>query len=295
MLYEIFIIVAVLAFSLNSIMTRTFQVGLQIKQYSIRLYQTFFCVVAATAYFILGIINGARFSPEMLLPAVLFGSFFAAAVLFIAACTDMGYMSLTAVIVNMSLLIPVFYSVFFLQESFTPLMIVGLLLVLLTLIISSLGKGSGDGGNIKKWLLLVIIAFVANGGSAVTQKIYVIQAGSDHLMLFMGIAYAVSALIFIAFYWKQRSDDPVPLKEQMKRPYLLPLLALVSGLGSFGGNGLLGFLSDKVNGGILYPSINGGLAVFLALASFVIFKEKPTVRKIVAIFTGVSAIIVLNV
>lgn len=294
MVQTLLIFLSVLAFSLNSIMTRTFQVALQRKEYAIRLYQSLFCSVAALAYFLLGLINGACFSFEMLLPAILFGIFFAAAVLFIAACTDLGYMSLTAVIVNMSLLIPVFYSVFFLEEPFTPLMLVGLFLVLLTLTISSLGKGNGDGADIKRWLLFVVIAFLANGGSAVTQKIYVKSYGDSNLMLFMGIAYTVSALIFAVFYIEKRKKDPAPLQEQIRKPYLLPLLALISGIGSFGGNGLLGILSDKVDGGILYPSVNGGLAVTVALASFLIFKEKPTCKKGIAILTGIAAIIVLN-
>ncbi len=292
--YELLILVAVLAFSLNSIMTRTFQVAEQVKPYAIRLYQALFCTVAATAYGVSAIIKCAVFSFGMLLPALLFGAFFAAAVLCIAACTDMGYMSLTAVIVNMSLLIPVFYSVLFLREPFTPMMLVGLLLVLLTLTVSSLGRGNGEGGSIRKWFPLVLIAFVANGGSAVVQKNYVRANGDRDLMLFMGIAYATSAVIFAACYVREYARDPAPLKEQIKKPVLLPLLALASGLGSFGGNGLLGILSDKLDGGILYPSINGGLAVFVALSSFVLFKEKPTWKKALAILLGVLAIIVLN-
>ena len=57
---------------------------------------------------------------------------------------------------------------------------------------------------------------------------------------------------------------------------------------------LLGKLSASVVAAILYPCINGGLAVFTTLLSFFFFREKPTALKIISILLGAAAIVVLN-
>ncbi len=288
------ILLSVLSFSTNSISTRTFQTKLQKAKHSINLYQALFTLIAAAAYFTLALIQGVTFSAHMLLPAALFGICFSLAVLFSAECMGMGYMSLTSVITNLSLILPVAFSWIVLHEKVELNAVAGLLLIILTLVLSSLSAGKGEGGNKAKWLFFVSIAFLANGGSAIVQKQYKASYGENDFMMFMGFAYLTSSLIFAATYIKRNADAKIAFKEQIKKPMLLPILSLLSGLGSFAGNGLLGYLCDKVNGGILYPCINGGLCIVVSISSFLIFKEKPTVRKISAICTGIVAIVLLN-
>ena len=70
----------------------------------------------------------------------------------------------------------------------------------------------------------------------------------------------------------------------------------MSGLGSYGGNALLGILSAPggIQGPVLYPCVNGGLCIVSALCSFLFFKEKPSARKLTAIGIGIVAIVLLN-
>ncbi len=289
------ILLSVLSFSANSLLTRTFQTKLQKAKHSINLYQTLFTLVAAIAYFTLALIQGVTLSVHMLLPAALFGICFSLAVLFSAECMGMGYMSLTSVITNLSLILPVTFSWIVLREKVEINAVIGLLLIILTLVLSSLSTNKGEGDNKAKWLFFVAIAFLANGGSAIVQKQYKTSFGEDDLMMFMGFAYLTSSLIFAATYIKRSAYAKISFKEQIKKPLLLlPALSLFSGLGSFAGNGLLGYLCDKVDGGILYPCINGGLCIVVSISSFLLFKEKPTSKKLVAIMTGVAAIILLN-
>ena len=53
-------------------------------------------------------------------------------------------------------------------------------------------------------------------------------------------------------------------------------------------------LCTEIPAGILYPTVNGGLCVITAMASFVIFREKPTVLKMLSILSGVAGIVILN-
>lgn len=275
-------------------MTRFFQLKVQKTKNSINLYQSMLCISAAIAYFLAAIKSQNVFSFEILLPAVFFGFCFAITILFTAKCMEMGYMSISGVIINLSLILPVIYSWFILHEKIRVTSVIGLLLIIVTLVLSSISAETGKKGDMKKWLLFVSIAFFTNGGSAVTQKQYVSANGDQNLMLFMGIAYFVGAIILGAVYLNRETGHSHSLKEQVSGFWALFFVAIVSGLGSFMGNALLGFLSNKVNGGILYPCINGGLSVVVAIASFVLFKEKLNRKKIAAIVVGIIAIVLLN-
>ena len=280
---EFLILIAVFAFSSTQITTRFFQLKQQKSRHSINLYQALYTLVAALAYFCVSFVQGISFSSNVILPSLLFGICFAFATLGFAKCMDMGYMSLSAVIINLSLILPVMFSWTFMGERVTLKAVIGLVLIIITLILSSLSTDRGFKEKNKKWLFYIIIAFLANGSSAIVQK------------QFMSLAYLTASIIFLATYIFKDLKSDVKIKEQVKNPVMLLLLAFISGLGSFGGNGLLGVLCDKVNGGILYPCINGGLSIVSALSSFLIFKETLTSKKIIALCSGISAIILLNI
>ncbi len=290
----ILIIVAVFAFAANSVMTRTFQVKMQKARHVINLYQSLLTFFGGTAYIVLALADGIKFSSHMVLPALLFGACFAFTSLASVKCMSIGYMSLTSVIVNLSLILPVMFSWIVMQEDVNANSVIGLVLIIITLVLSSLSAGKGEGGNLKIWLPLVLIAFTCNGSTAILQKQYKASYGEDDLILFMGISYIVASVIFACVYMIRDHRADIKFSEQLKFPKLLPLLGLVSGLGSFVGNLILGDLCDKVNGGVLYPCINGGLCVLVSIISFVVFKEKLSKKKIAAICVGVTAIILLN-
>ena len=292
---EFLILIAVFAFSSTQITTRFFQLKQQKSRHSINLYQALYTLVAALAYFCVSFVQGISFSSNVILPSLLFGICFAFATLGFAKCMDMGYMSLSAVIINLSLILPVMFSWTFMGERVTLKAVIGLVLIIITLILSSLSTDRGFKEKNKKWLFYIIIAFLANGSSAIVQKQYKAAFGEEDLMMFMSLAYLTASIIFLATYIFKDLKSDVKIKEQVKNPVMLLLLAFISGLGSFGGNGLLGVLCDKVNGGILYPCINGGLSIVSALSSFLIFKETLTSKKIIALCSGISAIILLNI
>ena len=79
--------------------------------------------------------------------------------------------------------------------------------------------------------------------------------------------------------------------------FFSPILAIVlvsSALGSFIGNGILMSLNTRMPATILYPMVNGGIGVLVAIVSCTVFKERLTVLKFLAILTGVASIVFLN-
>ncbi len=79
-----------------------------------------------------------------------------------------------------------------------------------------------------------------------------------------------------------------------RQPLVFIRPEILAGLGSFGGNALLGILCIQVDAAVLSPSMNGGLGVASGLMSFLIFQARLTLRKAAAIVTGPVAIVLLN-
>ena len=82
----------------------------------------------------------------------------------------------------------------------------------------------------------------------------------------------------------RKQTGPVAFK-QILRP-ILPLLLLMSSMGGFLGNSILMSLNTVMPASLLYPLVNGGIAVIVAIASCVIFREKLTLQRLMTILVG---------
>jgi len=282
------IFTAVIFFSLNGAMTRLFQLKIGKKPQAIRIYQALFCAIAALLNLISG--GAAAMSAPAFVAALAFGLLFAIASHFSAECYRCGPMSLTSLIMNLSLSIPLVYSFVVFGESVTASQIAGLALLCATFALSAFCSSDGGGKISLKWSMLVLFGFLANGFTAVIQKSDASVGGGGGMFLFT--AYLFSALYFSFLYIKENKGIRGGGK-QISSAWQFLLASALAGAGSFVGNALLGYLSVRVNAALLYPSVNGGLALVTALISFIFFKEKLNKAKIVSIIVGVAAIILL--
>lgn len=218
----------------------------------------------------------------------------------------LGSMALTSVITNMSLILPMLYSILLLSEPLSSLHLVGFARFLLSVLLSAHAQPSRQRGVNWRWLAVVLLSFAANGSTAIIQKIYALKLAAGQNATFLAVAYTVAALQFALCFGQRQARLRHMPEEQIspslpQRQIYLPewakliLCATAAGVGSFGGNLLLGYLSTRVIGAILYPCINGGLAICTALGSFLIFREKPNRWKVLSILFGCAAILVLNI
>lgn len=294
---SILILISVLAFTCNGFGTRLFQTKFAHAERRLPLYQTLFCLISMICFWGYG--KFALPSLETCLYGVIFGVLFFLATAMGAKCYMIGSMALTSVIMNMSLIIPLLYSVIFLKEKVTLLHVLGFCFFCASVVFSALtNKGERKNGKLL-WLLLVLIGFCSNGMTATIQKIYAVEAVSKQDSVFLAVAYAMAALCFVGTFFvrllrKGQLEEAKP--EPIRADYILKFfaVALFAGVGSFGGNLLLGQLAPVVDAAILYPCINGGLAVCTTLVSFFFFREKPTWQKLCSLLLGCAAIVVLN-
>lgn len=291
---KLLIPLAVLLFSFSSIGSRLIQIIYPGKRTVLRLFQFLLCMVGSAAFLIKGGIPSALRSDTVLF-GVLFGVFFACATLFGSYGTEFGPMSLTSVITNLSFLIPTVYACIADSIPMKWNLLVGFsLIVILFCVIAIPPKGAKQNRILPIWFPIVLFAFVSNGITAVIQKYYGAQHPEESLTTIMCIAYFTSALIFVGCFTflALRKPDAVPQRTECVNALWLSVLA---GAGSFGGNYLLGILCNTVAGSILYPCLNGGLCILCSIISFVFFKEKIYLSKVLAMIIGVVAIVILNI
>ncbi len=294
----ILLAVSVAFFALNTVSLKFFQSKIKINSPSVRFFQAMSALVAAA--------SGALFrgltlpSVATLLFGLAFGLLFFLTAYSTARCFACGPMSLTSVIINMSLSVPIVYSFFVFDEAIIPRRTVGLCLMLLSIVFSGLSQsGKGDPSSEKRkkgglvWLMFVLLGFLSNGFASVVQKENQFKEGAESASTFLAIGYLFASILFIiTFFVENKGKMLSPKKDVRSFPFMI-VLALLAGLGSIVGQGLLGTLSTKIDASVLYPCLNGGLALTSSAVSIFAFREKATPMKLLSLGIGLAAIVLL--
>ena len=280
------------AHSVNSVSLRLYQTKFQKSVADLRLYQSLVMLLAAILYWVL---NGFSLKLETagFLLALCYGLDLVLTGITVSICYQCGPMSLTSVISNACVVLPIAVGCIFYNERLNLNQIIGCVLLFITFVLPCFERTSGSGKISWKWFPLIILAFFFNGMGAVLLNIYGRVADAAGRNAYLSIGYFTCALLYLVislFHHKRMGLVP-------GKGFFSPLLALVlvcSALGSFLGNGILMALNTRMPATILYPMVNGGIGVLVAIVSCTVFKEKLTVLKFIAILTGIASIVFLN-
>ena len=280
------------AHSVNSVSLRLYQTKFQKSVADLRLFQGLAMLLAAFCYFGL---NGFSLALEKtgVLLALCYGLDLVLTGITVSICYQCGPMSLTSVISNACVVLPIAVGCIFYNEVMNLYQILGIVLLGITLALPCLERGNSGGKISWQWFPLILLAFFFNGMGAVLLNIYGRVADASGRNAYLSIGYFVGAFLYLAIslYHHKR------LKLTPGKGFFSPVLAIVlagSALGSFIGNGILMSLNTRMPATILYPMVNGGIGVLVAIVSCTFFKEKLTVLKFIAILTGVASIVFLN-
>ena len=229
--------------------------------------------------------------------AALLGSFSMLYQILYVIALSMGRMTLTVIINNFGMLVPMLVAIFFLGEDFTLLIGIGAALALTSLCLSvanksKKGKASGKGGEGAVWLILTLLVFLTNGFASLSQKLYTARAGEDfQLFEFICIAYMIAAIeAFAVFGILVPRDKKKGIKLVSKSTVLLGC-AVGASLGVFQCVNTIAM--SLIDATIYYPAYNCGTSIMLALIGAILFKERFTARQYIGIGLGVVAILLL--
>ena len=263
----------------------------------LELFNACFAGVAMIGAMVSALTSGSMAIPFTgLLISLFWGTFFSLCVFFNLAALEEGPLSLTWLIVNFSLIMPLIYSFGFLGEPVTLLRVVGIVLLVICMLLFTNPKVTGEKKISGKWLFYTLASMFCNGGLSLVAKIYAMKTDNVYASPFLAYSYMFAAIVSLLISLILRSRMDKESRYQPKAffsPVMLLLILLIGGA-NFGLNLVVVILATLMDGAIVYPVIQGGGPIISSIASRLFLGEKIPPKKAAAILLGVAAIVILN-
>lgn len=244
--------------------------------------------LAALLFFTLTGLGSFSFSPAFLPYSAAFAAAYSLSVLFSLLAIREGPLSLSALLVSYSLLIPTFYGLIAWNEPFDALFGIGLLLLLISLLLIR-KEGKGEEKRITpRWVLYITVAFVGNGACSTVQKAEQMRFDGLYKNEFMMVALAMSfAVLFVSALAKEGRTFLAHARKGA-------LQYLLCGTANGAVNLVVLMLSLRMAASVMFPIISAGGILASSLLSVTVYKEKLSRTQWLGVLLGVFAIVALN-
>ena len=201
---------------------------------------------------------------------------------------SIGNASVTVLIVNLSMIIPIAVSVFAFDERLSVARMSGILLTLVTFFVVADVKKTKKFN--LKWILLAMAAMLANGALGVIQKLFGKSNWEDQTGAFVSRSYIVAAVVSMIAYLVLRRKE----NTSRKRPHIIFAYAAATGIILAVFQLFNTYAISTVNGTFLFPAYSGGCIILSTVSGFLIFKERLNARQTIGVAIGVVALILMN-
>lgn len=201
-----------------------------------------------------------------------------------------GPIMLTNLIVNLSLLMGALWGLIFWSEPVTPLVIIGLVLVAVSIFLC-LYNGKKDDKKVSlKWILYVGLAFFGNACCVITQKQQQIDFNGQYGNMLMLFSTGLSLIYFIITYLRSDKSDSLPM---LKQTVYFPIASGLCNLFVNTFNIILA--TSEIPSSVVFPVISIGTLIIVSIFSLFVFKEKLRWWQWVGIILGITATILLSI
>ena len=178
------------------------------------------------------------------------------------------------------MLIPYIWGIAFLEESFAPLRLVGIIIMVFAVALSNFGKEK-----ISIWQIIMCISvFLLNGFTSVTSKLHQIESVHETVdaidfVVLVGICkFVISGIAYIVVRLRGKNENHASILGG-RECLLIAASALISGFSFF--LQLLGAVNLPAT--VLYPILTGGTMILSALAGVLLFKDKLTRNNVIGL------------
>ncbi len=249
----------------------------------------FACTLVALLFFAVTGAKKFNFSRDYIIYAILFGISYSVFMVFSLLAVRTGPLSLSALIISCSLVLPTLYGLMVLNESFGIFLMLGLGCLLLSLLLVNMTqKGEIKKVNLK-WLLFVFLAFLGNGFCSVIQKAQQIKCNAQYKNEFMIVALILSSVILmITALYREKNRFVTHLKTGF------PFYVICGGSNALTNVFVLS-LANTMRASVMFPIISSGSLIATFLISVGCFKEKLTKLQYIGVLLGVISVILLNI
>lgn len=252
-----------------------------------------FCYLVsfAVSLFFLKFVNFP--SPKVFILSIFFGLIFVVTIYLYNKCMSLGSVSISTMFLSLGLVLPVIFSIFYLNEKITLVKVIGFLLVLSIIILSTDFKENK--GN-KRFFIYSVFLLFFNGILGIVQTVSIsvaLKSDEGYFTVFGYLfAFVFAFLFYIITSFKNKDTKQMFSPMKNKNFYICALIA--GGASGLGVNLIFNMLSFLPNS-IAHSISNGSLIVFSAILSIILFKEKLNRRNILILIIGSAAIVLLSV
>lgn len=244
------------------------------------------CSAFFAAMFFFVASGGVEFNPGFLGYSLGFGAAYATALVSTTLAFRFGSVALTTLVISLSLIIPTLYGIIFLNESVGAWLVVGLIMLILSLCLINMKKGS-DRINVK-WAIFAGFASLGNGMCSTVQKMEQVAFSGAYKNEFMIAALLmVSVICFAAALVTERREIAYCIKKGV-------IYTIFYGICNGTLNLLVMVLGNMMPASLMFPLISA----FGIIGSFAVgrlfFKEKLSKVQLLGLLAGIVSIIFFN-
>lgn len=202
---------------------------------------------------------------------------------------QVGSVSLTAFVKNLSLVGVAFWGFLFWDTPLEINVIIGIVLIVAALYLCfKSDKGKRESISLQ-WILFASMLLVGNAGCSIIQKYQQMAFDAEYKNAFMVMGVAISFLVCLGFLV---FGERCRLGEIKKASFVFPIVGGVS-------SALLNLLilvliSTALSESIIFPGIAVGGLILTILFSILIYKEKINLYRWIGLFVGAISLVFLN-
>ena len=201
-----------------------------------------------------------------------------------------GPISLTALISNVSMVVPVIFSAIVYGEQLNLSRILGILVTVAALYFST-AVPKGSKLNVK-WIVFTALAFLANCSSNIAIKVYLKSFAVGDSSSFVAVHFTASALFSLLLFCiltARGKRCTYPVNKTVF--FTAGIIGIV--LGVF--NLIYAHAMFVLDATLLLPLYNGGTTLLVTLGTALLFKERLTRRQYIGIVLGLAAIVLMSI
>lgn len=244
-------------------------------------------------YFIISDKDGLNFPPELWIYGLCGALLYATGFYSMYLALQYGSFIMTRLISSFSMLLPLFYGLFFLKEPATVFTYIGVSLIILSLVVRNLGihDGKGDINNksFVKWLVCTILTTVSNGFISILSRVQQIRFDDKCSNEFLTICLGGSFLALLT------------LSIILERDKMGYIVKHGTASGFFAGicNGISNYCTVAIYlfipMSLAVPLRSGVAFVVSFLFTVFIYRERFTKQQIIGMIMGIAGIIILKI
>lgn len=240
----------------------------------------------AMTFFLISSGGKLYFIKETLPYSVAFGILYGITAFSTVKAMKYGPISLTALAISISLVIPTLYGMIVLKEPIGILKHIGIILLVLALVLINIKKND-DMKLSFKWAAFTIACFLGNGFATTLQKIQQMAFDGGYKSEYMIVALAIVCILFFVLGLGKQGDKKKAICECVK--YAAPA-GIANGMASF----LVMVLTAMLPTAILFPSISAVNMSLTFVLALVVFREKLSKTQTFGYIVGIISVVLLN-